>query len=403
MRPSLSQADVRAFLLAAQGLNGHAPRRTTPAHLRDAIRRMRALQIDTISVVARSPYFVLWSRIGDYDPAWLDSLLADGHLFEYWAHAACFLPDEDFPHYRQRMLDDSLRLRRRSLAWLSANRDLANAILARIRSDGPVRSADFKHSGPPRGGWWSWKAEKLALEVLFNLGELMVARRHNFQRVYDLRERVRPHWDDTRTPPAIEARRTLIRHSVQALGVARPEWVAAYLFHNQPRRPVVETVQAMVESGELATVEVEGWSAPGIVDPASLQQLDAQRPSPRRPRTVLLSPFDPLVWDRDRALDLFGFDYRIECYTPAPHRKYGYFTLPILHGDALVGRLDPKAHRKQGLFEVKSLHLEPGVRVTAALIDGLRDALHRCAAWHQTPEVIVRRANAPGLATTLST
>ncbi|GAB4328835.1 MAG: winged helix-turn-helix domain-containing protein [Dehalococcoidia bacterium] len=400
---ALSQADVRAFLLAAQGL-GRAPRpRPTPADVEDAIRRMRALQIDTISVVARSPYFVLWSRIGDYDPAWLDALLATGRTFEYWAHAACFLPQEDFPHYRQRMLDDSLGLRRRSLAWLSANRHLADAVLQRVRDEGPLRSADFENSGPPRSGWWSWKTEKLALEVLFNLGELMVARRHNFQRLYDLRERVRPQWDDAHTPSAEDARRALIRHSVQALGVATPQWVASYLFHNQPRRPVVEIISAMVAAGDLATIQVDGWPSPGIADPAHLEKLDVARPRRARPRTTLLSPFDPIVWDRDRALDLFGFDYRIECYTPAPHRKYGYFTLPILHGDALVGRLDPKAHRNQGLFEVKSLHLEPGIRVTAALVDGLRDALHRCAAWHQTPEVVVRRANAPGLATALST
>lgn len=403
MRTALSQADARSFLLAAQGLGRGRRGRPTPAEVEGAISRMGALQIDTIHVVARSPYLVLWSRLGDYDPAWLDDLLAGGRLFEYWAHAACFLPADDFPWYRQRMLDNNYRLRRRSLDWLEANRDLATSVLRRIRDEGPLRSADFENRDGPGGRWWARTAEKLALEVLFNVGELMVARRHNFQRVYDLRERVRPGWDDARTPSAEEARGALVRRSVHALGAARPEWIAAYLFHNLPRRPVLETIEAMVAAGDLATVSIDGWPTPAIVDPAHLEAIDGARPRhTRRPQTTLLSPFDPIVWDRGRALDLFGFDYRIESYTRPLHRKYGYFSLPILHGDAIVGRLDPKAHRKRGVFEVKSLHLEPQVRVTTALVDGLRSALERCAAWHGTPEVVVRKANAPGLATALS-
>jgi hypothetical protein len=150
-----------------------------------------------------------------------------------------------------------------------------------------------------------------------------------------------------------------------------------------------KALETLADDGELAGVEVEGWDGPLYMHREDVDLIDAASEARGAPRTALLSPFDPVMWDRARALELFGFDYKIECYTPAPQRKYGYFTLPILHGDELVGRLDPKAHRREGVFEAKSVHLEPGVRVTSELVSGLRDVLRRIAAWHGTPEVVV--------------
>ena len=398
MTTRLSQADARRMLLAAQGFDP-ARRQATKAEVLRAIQRMHALQIDTINVVARSPYLVLWSRLGDYAPGWLDELLTEGVLFEYWAHAACFLPAEDFPLYRRRILESDRRWSRQADEWLEANRQLADILVAHIRNNGPVRSSDFERpDGQRGGGWWSWKAEKLALEMLFTRGTLMIARRERFQRIYDLTERVRPDWEDSRAPAAEDSYRALITRTIRALGVAKPEWVANYL--QLPAGATRQRLRGMVAGGELLAVDVDGWEAGGLVLAGALDALDAT-PSFPVPHTTLLSPFDPVVWDRRRALEMFGFDYRIECYTPAPKRKYGYFTLPILHGDALVGRLDAKAHRKEGLFEVKSLHLEPGFAVTGEFVNGLQDVLKRCAAWHRTPEVIVREANRPGLARSL--
>lgn len=349
------------------------------------------LQIDTIHVVARSPYLVLWSRLGDYEPRWLDDLLAEGKLFEYWAHAACFLPIEDYPLYRRRMVEvnnghDESYARR----WLDKHSALAISILDHIRQNGAVRSADFERTDGKVGSWWNWKDEKMALEMLFGAGELMVARRHNFQRVYDLRERVLPDWDDTRIPSKDDITRTFILNTVKALGVTKATWVADYFRLHKTR--VLPMLKTLVDEGHLRTAHVEGWTVPLYVHPDNTPLMDNP---PAATHTTLLSPFDPVVWDRTRALELFGFDYRIECYTPAPKRKYGYFTLPILHRGALIGRLDAKAHRKEGRFEVKALHFEPGVTLTDALIADVAGAIRACAAWHKTPAVEIARADPP--------
>jgi uncharacterized protein YcaQ len=390
----LHPSHVRAALLAAQGLPTMLSTPATKADILAAIRRMHLLQIDTIHVVARSPYFVLWSRVGDYPAHWLDELLAEGKLFEYWAHAACFIPIEDFPLYRRKMLGDNFPALRWSLHWLEAHRSLADDLLAHIHHKGPVRSADFKRSNGPGSGWWDWKEEKEALEALLTTGELMVARRHNFQRIYDLRGRVLPGWDDAQmlTPDAAERQWAL--RAVEALGVAKPAWVAPYFY--RPKAETTRVLKELVTTGALDQVEVAGWRTPGLVHPAN-RTLVAEIAQGARPAVLptLLSPFDPIVSDRARALELFGFDYQIECYTPAAKRRYGYFTLPILYQNGLVGRLDAKAHRQSKLFEVRALHLEPGVVIDAALLEALASVLRRCAAWHATPEVVVRQSDPP--------
>ena len=393
----LSQGEARAVMLAAQGLIGRPRAAAKKADVLRAIRRMGALQIDTIHVVARSPYLVLWSRLGDYEPRWLDELLAEGKLFEYWSHEACFLPAEDYPLYRHRMLDAHGMGWKYSHEWISRHRAEVERVLSHIREHGPARSSDFARTDGKSGGWWEWKPEKRALEMLFTAGELMIARRQNFQRVYDLRERVLPSWDDSRLPPKEETRRALVLKAVRALGVARARWVSDY-FRTNKRETAAATV-SLADEGGLLRVRVEGWEEDAFAHPENLELIEHASSRGQRPtRTTLLSPFDPLVWDRARAREVFGFDYRLECYTPAPKRRYGYFTLPILHRDRLVGRLDPKAHRAEGVFEVRSLHLEPGVKADDELVAHVARALKECAAWHQTSEVTVSRTNPPRLA-----
>ncbi len=390
--PALTKVHARRILLAAQGLASEHPPEPGPADVLAAIRRMHALQIDTISVVARSPYLVLWARLGDYEPKLLDQLLNEHAIFEHWSHAACFLDIASYPLYRRMMLDRRRRWIERQEAWLAANKDFCDQLVAHIRENGPVRSSDFERPDGQKGnGWWDWKKEKLALELLNTRGDLMIAGRHNFQRIYDLRERVLPEWDDSLAPPFEEASLSLIADVVRSLGVARPEWVAENLQSLNLGSARNRKRLALEDVPDLIPVEVEGWKSPGYVHRDNLplveQALNGTLPLPG---TTLLSPFDPITWDRARARELFDFDYTIECYTPAPKRIYGYFTLPILHGDALVGRLDPKAHRKEGVFEVKAIHLEPSVEVTAELVDGLRDSLERAADWHKTPELVIR-------------
>jgi len=398
----LTQTEARYVMLAAQGLHRRPSKKATKTDVLRAVRRMGALQIDTIHVVARSPYLVLWSRLGDYDPRWLDELLAEGRLFEYWSHEACFLPAEDYPLYRHRMLDAESQGWHYSRLWVESHRKEVERLLAYIRERGAVRSADFARTDGKAGGWWEWKTEKRALEMLFTAGELMIARRVNFQRVYDLRERVLPSWHDGQLPPVEDARRELALRAVRALGVTTARWVADYF--RTEKRQTLETVSALAREGALLTVEVEGWDEPALFHPENRKLVkEAARGGLAPELTTLLSPFDPLVWDRARARAAFGFDYRLECYTPAPKRRYGYFTLPILRRGALVGRLDAKAHRKEGLFEVKSLHLEPRVAAGDRLVKDVAAAIRECADWHRTPEVVVRQSEPKDVSVRIAT
>lgn len=393
---TLSLDAVRGLMIAAQGLQTDSQPPATRDSVRAMIRQMQVLQIDSISVIARSPYLVLWSRLGDYDPAWLDELLAQGALFEYWSHAACFLPIEDYVLYRPINWQGG-----RARKWLDEHPDLAAAILAHVRDNGETRSADFKRNDDQKSGWFNWKEEKIALEYLFYERELMIRKRHNFQRVYDLRERVYPEAD---TLPAVsleEAHEQFILKTLLALSVTKADWIADYF--RLKKTDTRAALNRLMDQERVMQVDVDGWDAPGYVHPDNLQQVEAAAMGDiPRSKTTFLSPFDPLVWDRDRARELFDFDYKIEVYTPAAKRKYGYYTLPILHDNALIGRLDPKAHRKDGVFEVKAVHLEPGVTVDDALRRALKRTLKDCAAWHDTPQVIVREATAPGLADYLS-
>jgi uncharacterized protein YcaQ len=393
-----SREAARTMLLATQGLGSSPGRPAKKEDVLGAVRRMGVLQIDSISVVARSPYLVLWSRLGSYDPVWLDELLAEGALFEYWSHAACFIPIEDYGLYRRRMIVGSEKTR----AWISAHPEEIGHVMARVRENGPVRSAEFGRTDGKAGGWWEWKPEKRALEHLYTAGELMISRRDpNFHRVYDLRECVLehalPNWEDGLAPTPEEVRRTLALKAVRALGVAVARWVPDYF--RTPKRGISGLLEGLAGEGELLRARIEGWDEPAYVHPDNAALAENVVSGGLEPsRTTLLSPFDPVVWDRARASELFGFEYRIEVYTPAVRRRYGYYSLPILHRGALVGRLDAKAHRKQGLFEVKALHLEPGASVDEELVFGLAGAFRDCAAWHGTPEVLVNRSDPPDLA-----
>ncbi|MBY4723368.1 MULTISPECIES: winged helix-turn-helix domain-containing protein [Burkholderia] len=400
---TLSTAAARALHLAAQGLLTPPRRKATKADVLDTIRRMAQLQIDTIHVVARSPYLVLFSRLGDFAPQWLDEHLAEARLFEYWSHEACFLPVEQFGLMRYKMLDPSGMGWKYAAEWHEQNRPEIDRLLARIRAEGPVRSADFaREDGVKGNGWWDRKPEKRHLEVLFTTGDLMVSERRNFQRVYDVRERVLPDWDDTRDlPPRSAVLPALLDYTCRALGVVRADWVADY--YRLPRRSYRAELEQLAGAGDLIPVAIDDWKEPAYVH-RSLEALlpAAQADTLRSTVTTLLSPFDPVVWDRRRASTLFGFDYTIECYTPGHKRRYGYFCLPVLHRGRLVGRIDAKAHRTLGTFELKAVHVEPGVRFGTGLAADVAKAVRKLAAWHGTPEVTVGQQAPPELVKALA-
>jgi len=389
---SLAVKQARALQLHAQGLL-QAPRcKPRRADVVAAIERMCLLQIDSIHVVARSPYLVLHSRLGDYPAAWLDEALVDGRIAECWAHEACFVAARDLAAHRAWRERGSHWAQRHAERMHREHKPSMDALLARIRDGGPVLASDFPREDRGASGWWEWKPEKRWLEAWFALGDLMVVRRERFQRVYDLAGRVLAKLDPPFVPNGFDTaqlRRHFILDSVRALGIAQARWIADY-FRLKPAVSARE-LAPMVAAGELLEVAVHGWDVPGYVHREHAGALEKARGGRlRATHTTLLSPFDPLVWDRARLLAMFDFDYRIECYVPASKRRYGYYVLPILHRGALVGRLDAKAHRAEGVFEIKSLFLEPGVEPSPRLAGELAAAIVRTASWHGTPSVRLR-------------
>lgn len=375
----LPESAMRRTMLAAQGLLHPPSSPATKADLLAAIRQMGYLQIDTIQAVRRSQYLVLWSRLGDYDPSWLDELHAVGQLFEYYAHALCYLPIEDYPVFRGMMLYVQ-RTGNGWREWADENPEVIQRVRLIVREQGPVCSADFDSPRIP-DGWGDVKQEKRALSHLFSMGELMVTYRKKFRRYFDLQERVVPDWDDALALDHATARDRLLLKTVKALGITRADWVVPYYYFLKTGFP--EDLDRLAAAGLLERVEVDGWDLPAYFHPENKSKVSEAALGELIPTyTTLWSPFDPLVSDRERTLALFGFDYRMESYTPARDRHYGYFCLPILHRGKLVGRVDPKVYRKEKRLEIKKVYLEPGVPMEDDLIDALKRTLSAFSDWH---------------------
>ncbi|MGA8996131.1 MAG: crosslink repair DNA glycosylase YcaQ family protein [Nocardioidaceae bacterium] len=350
---SLSRGQARRITLAAQGFRDARPLVPTMRTLRRTLARTQLLQIDSVNVVERAHYMPLFSRMGGYDRALLTRAAErrPRRLVEYWAHVATFMPVELWPHLRHRMAG----YRDRGHAWtgLPARRELTASLLTEIAEGGPATSRDLDRGLPrERSHWgWNWSETKQALEYLFLAGELAVAgRNQHFERVFDLPERVLPaEVLAAPTPPPAEAARELVRRAARAYGVATEPCLRDY-FRMTPgaaRRAVAE----LVEAGELRPVRIEGWERPAYLhtDAAAPRRVDAR---------ALLSPFDPVVWRRERTERIFDFRYRIEIYVPAARRVHGYYVLPFLLGDSLVARVDLKADRREGVLEVRGAWAE---------------------------------------------
>ena len=345
-------AKLRRIALHQQGLlRNESFGRGKGAVLR-AIEQIGYVQIDTISVVERAHHHVLGSRVANYRPAILEQLVRERKLFEYWFHAASWLPME---HYRF-SLPRMHQLNGERHWFKDSDSKLMHEILARIASDGPLRARDFEDTRQSNSGWWDWKPAKQALEQLFMQGELMVSARKGFQKVYDLPERVLPGWVDTRMPTLDEFAAHLIDTSLRAHGFVTLVAVT-YLRKGQALREAVKRqLQTLIEEG-LLTQQALGKSCNVYLDP---ERLETQ--APRSIAQVrILSPFDNLLIQRQRCREVFAFDYQIECYVPEPLRQFGYFCLPLLYRDRLVGRIDCKAHRAQARLEIKSVHIEKPV------------------------------------------
>ena len=313
-----------------------------------AIQKIGYVQIDTISVVERAHHHVLWSRVANYRPEFLVRLVEERKVFEYWFHAAAWLPMSDYRFALPRMAEMN-----GDRSWFpQQNPALLKGILQRIEVEGPLRARDFEHRSRGSNGWWDWKPAKQALEQLFMQGELMVSGREGFQKIYDLPERVLPAEVDTRMPDRHEYAGYLIDTTLNAHGFASLRSMTYLRKGKALRESVREQVDARVERGELTSINFRGQRL--LIAPEKLESR-----APRSSATVrILSPFDNSLIQRERALYLYDFSYQIECYLPDHKRQYGYFCLPLLYRDRFVGRMDCKAHRSTKQLEIKALHLD---------------------------------------------
>jgi len=349
----LTPGQARRVLLAAQGFGSAPPPTVGRGRLESTARRLGLLQLDSVNVFERSHYLPLHARLGGYDKAQLDRVtFADPSRWtEWWAHEAALFPVEDLPLWSWRKAE--YRARDPWFPDFAGDHEaLLRELLAVLRAEGPLAASEIEHEENRRHGpWWGWSAVKRGLEILFRRGDVVSAGRTRFERRYALPEQVLPDSVIGAEVPRADAIRELVRRSAVALGVGTVGDFADYyrLRSDDTRAAVAE----LVEAGDLVRVRVEGWRQPAWL------HRDAKRPSRLR-AAALLSPFDPVVWDRARAQRQFGFHYRIEIYTPAPKRVYGYYSLPILLDERLVGRIDLKSDRKAGVLRVQSAWHEEG-------------------------------------------
>ena len=380
----ISAAEARRIALAAQGFADRQPSGTVDARLiRRVLGRIGLLQIDSVNVLVRTQYLPLFARLGPYPAPLLEQLAYKRReLFEYWGHEASFLPMPLYPLLRWRME----RYAAGTAGWTGMrefareNAELLERVYRFVAENGTTAAGGLDEPSSRSGPWWGWSEGKRALEWLYSTGRIAVHHRHNFERHYDLPERVYPAEILARpTPPEDEAQRELLRISARAHGIGTASDLDDY-FRIRPADARLRIAE-LVEAGELLPVRVEGWKDVAYLDPAAAR--------PRRMRTrALLSPFDPVVWERARTERLFGFYLRLEIYTPAPKRIFGYYVLPFLVDDALVGRVDLKADRKNRALLVHGAFAEAGQN-PAHVAAELAPELQKMAGWLGLERVIV--------------
>ena len=353
---------VAALFLQRQHLARPHATALTAKRLGRFVEDVGGLQLDSINVLDRAHYLTVWSRFGPYDRARLDRLVYRRRLlFEYWAHAACLVPTSMLPWWRRAMLDYRSRHTGWS-GWLRRNAKVLSTVQAAVQANGPKGNADFEGRRPAGGGgWWSWRPVQHALHHLWMTGALTIHSRQHFQKRYDLLERALPDAHGIEPVSSEEFQRWHLTRSLHAMGAATELDLARYLtfprFKPGARRAAL---RGLLERGDVTEIEIEGTPGGWLALTSDLPALArAGRTATPSLGTTLLSPFDSLLWHRERVARLFGFDYRIEVYTPGPKRVHGYYTLPILHHGHLIGRVDAKSHRAERRLEVRHVHFEP--------------------------------------------
>ncbi len=390
---------VRRLQIEKQGIFA-TPKRASRKTIEGVVNRVGSLQIDTINVVERAHYFTLWTRLGYYKKEDLHKLAYDDRrIFEGWGHAMCYMPWEFY-----RYLISSFKWRKERLSagegWYSrVGKDVIASVLERVKKEGPLGSTDFEGS-KPSGGWWNWKPTKLALEALFGTGDLMVTRRDGFRRIYDLTERVLPGWVDTTEPTEDERRRFFYLRTMGCLGATKPDDVNWYfpkqwIRYNLNNKQIQGELDALVEEGEATRLRIEGHKSPYYClagDEARLNELERDW---GHDGVRIANYFDSFLWIAPRLKDFFNFHRALEVYLKPEHRKYCYYTTPILYGDRLVGRLGPKLERKEKKLILRGLWYEEGFKPDEAYEDEFARTIDSLAKFSGAEEIEWRCSKVP--------
>ncbi|WP_165214906.1 winged helix-turn-helix domain-containing protein [Affinirhizobium pseudoryzae] len=375
----IDNRQARHIFLERQGLSRPPNRLLGRDGLLELIHDLGFVQVDSIQTVERAHHQILFSRNQTYLREHLAALLEDHRsLFEHWTHDASIIPSAFFPFWKHRFVRREARIRENWGKWQGEGYDSAvEETFRRIRDHGPVLAREVKAEDHKSGGWWNWHPSKTALEFLWHTGKLAIARRENFQKVYDLAERVIPPDHFSAEVEYADFVDWACRAALTRLGFATSGEIAAFFDLVTPQEAKVWVADHREELAEVELQTVEGRKRPSF---AFAEQLPSLLEAPEPPaRLRVLSPFDPLLRDRDRAERLFGFNYRIEVFVPEPKRQYGYYVFPLLEGDRMVGRIDMKADRKAGALIVKRLWWEPAIRASAGRLEKLEAELQRLA------------------------
>lgn len=393
----LSLKSARKIALNAQYLDSRTKIPPGKKGVLQTIEKLGYVQIDTIAVIERAHHHTLWTRLPDYDPVMLHTLQAkDRQVFEYWGHAASYLPMSDYRYYLPRMHKYRTFMTKGARQRLERYGHLMGNVLERIRKEGPLGSKDFAPPpGKKRGTWWNWKPAKFALEILFGRGDLMVTERRNFQRIYDLTERVLPENTDISVPDDDELGRFLVYRALSAYGLALENEICNHI-HAAGKEVIKRSLLDLVYSNEVVPLMVEGqndtvyYALPEMIE-------TAVKFRKKSPCVFLFSPFDNLIIQRNRIKHLFGFDYALECYLPASKRKYGYFTIPVFWGEEFAGRLDAKADRKKKRMIIRNLIFEPEFADVGGILPFFADKLALFAQFNQCREIKIEKVSPVGI------
>lgn len=364
MSRQITPTVARRLAITAQGLANPIPKPST-ATILDVLKRLRCLQLDPIRAVDRTQYLVLWSRLGNYRRDDLHKLIyEDRHLFEYWAHCASIVLTEDYPIHELMMRNygrGGSAGARRLAQWVQENAEFRQYVLDELRARGPLRTGDFDDSSKvswASGGWNSGRTVSYMLDYLWSSGQILVAQRNGLERWWDLAERVHPTWLPTAGLDAEQVTYDAAQKSLRALGIGRERDIGRHFIERRYHK-LKQVLQQHHNEELILPIEVQGWPDQWYIHRDLLPALDALEAGDWQPRTTLLSPFDNLIRDRDRTELMWDFYYRIEIYVPAAKREYGYYVLPILHGDTLIGRISPRMDWKKQILTVEAIYLEP--------------------------------------------